>query len=200
MNRLVLPLVLAAHLAACDAGPRVVVRAAIDGRPLADVPVRLLPYDRRALLDSLTAAADAEEPPVPQEAIQRLRSLAAEEATVKARGDTAVARWQAERARFQAVADRAHAARRAWNDTVFRDFDAVSDARAAAAGRPVVADTTDPSGTARMTADEGEWWVSLQYVLADEQLDWVVPVTIGEATDSLVVTLTRENAVVKPYF
>lgn len=200
MKRLTLPLMLAAVLAACDDGPRVVVRASLDGRPLADVPVRLLPYDRRALLDSLAAAADAEEPALPQELLQRIRSLDAEEAAVKARGDTALARWTAERTRLRVQADAVGAARRAWADTVYKDFDLLAERRVAAAGLPAVADTTDAAGTAVLPADEGQLWVTLQYVRSAEELDWSVPVTVGEQTDSVVVTLTRENAVVRPYY
>lgn len=200
MKRVALPLVLAAVLAACDADPRVVVRVSIDGRPLADVPVRLLPYDRQAVLDSLSGAADAEEPPVPQDLLQRLGALDAEEARARGRGDSAVARVAAERRRLQLWGDSVRALRRAWNDSVFRDFDKVADQRVTAAGLRVATDTTDASGTALLEAGEGDWWVSLQYVLSDEELDWNIPLTVGERSDSIVVTLTRENATVKPYF
>ena len=56
---LVVPALLLA-LAACDGGSRVVVQASLEEEgPVADLPVRLLPYDRQAILDSL--AADREE-------------------------------------------------------------------------------------------------------------------------------------------
>lgn len=61
--------------AACG-NPQVYVEASIEGqgsgerRILADLPVRLLPYDRDAIFDSLEAAAPEPEPPVPPEILQ----------------------------------------------------------------------------------------------------------------------------------
>jgi hypothetical protein len=62
-------------LAACSQ-PEVLVEAQIpqaDGEApmaLADLPVRLLPYDRDAIFDSLEAAYEQPEPPIPPEILQ----------------------------------------------------------------------------------------------------------------------------------
>lgn len=54
--------------------PQLVVEAALDGEggermALSDMPVRLLPYDRDAIFDSLEAAYPVPEPSIPQEVI-----------------------------------------------------------------------------------------------------------------------------------
>lgn len=43
--------------------------------PLADLPVRLLPYDREAVLDSLEAASDEPQPPIPPELLARQQQV-----------------------------------------------------------------------------------------------------------------------------
>lgn len=83
---------------ACSS-PEVVVEAAIvqestgETRALADLPIRLLPYDRDAVFDSLEAAAATPEPPIPADL------LAAQETVREAQEahSLAEARWQTAR-------------------------------------------------------------------------------------------------------
>ncbi len=68
-------------IAACGGGPQVVVHAAADApgtegqANLADLPVRLLPYDRDAIFDSLEAAYPEPEPPIPQEILEQQQQV-----------------------------------------------------------------------------------------------------------------------------
>ncbi len=74
---LVLPLV----LGACPRGPEVVVHAQAEAlgaeQPvnLADLPVRLIPYDRDAIFDSLEAAYPEPEPAIPPEILQQQQEV-----------------------------------------------------------------------------------------------------------------------------
>jgi hypothetical protein len=73
----VLAALLPLGFAACNRGPGVVVQAAIEqegaAEPvvLGELPVRLLPYDRDAIFDSLTAAFAEPEPEIPPEILQQ---------------------------------------------------------------------------------------------------------------------------------
>ena len=76
--------------------PEVVVEAAIvqestgETRALADLPIRLLPYDRDAVFDSLEAAAATPEPPIPADLLAAQQTVReAQEAHSQAE-----ARWQ----------------------------------------------------------------------------------------------------------
>lgn len=185
-------------LAACgDGGPRVAVRADVDGAPVADLPVRLLPYDRDELLDSLAEAADDPEPAIPPELLQQLQGLAAEEGAARQRGDTALARFQAVRRAVFARADSLRAARRAWAQEAFAPFDSLAAARAANADREELADTTDASGTVDFGAEPGRWWVYARYTLPYSELYWNFPVQV--TGDSTVVRLSRANAKERPF-
>jgi hypothetical protein len=92
---LVLPLV----LAACGK-PQVTVQAELArtgsdaATPIADLPVRLIPYDRDAILDSLTKAANEPEPALPSDLDVVRDSLAAAQVA-----------WRAEEARLHAIED-----------------------------------------------------------------------------------------------
>lgn len=92
---LVLPLV----LAACGK-PQVSVQAELTGAassaatPIADLPVRLIPYDRDAILDSLTRAAGEPEPVLPVDLDGLRDSLSAAQVA-----------WRAEEARLHAIED-----------------------------------------------------------------------------------------------
>lgn len=189
-------------LSACGSDPEVVVRASLDegGRPIAELPVRLLPYDRTELLDSLARAYGRPEPRIPQELIQRLADTSsAPIALPRAEGDTTPPRVLT-RPQLGRYLDSLRAAQRSWADSAYSAYDEAVRGRVAAAGRGELADTTDAAGTARFRADDGAWWVWAQYTTADRQLDWVVPVELAEGGDSVVVALTPANAKVRPFF
>lgn len=190
-----LALCLAAAAPACDAEPEVVVVARVDGRPAAGVPIRLLPYDRAAILDSLAAAAGEPEPRVPPELVQALRNLEAGASPVKLAADSLVsAAVVADRIRAQA--DSLRAARRAWAERAYAPFEEIARRRRETAEREELADTTDPSGRATFRVPPGRWWVSAAYRLPFSELRWSVPVRI--AGDSTVVVLDAASAITQP--
>ena len=94
-------------LGACDTGPDVFVQAAVQPpgaesmRTLSELPVELLPFDRDALFDSLTQAADAPEPQVPPEL--REQQLAIREAQEES--ESTRERWQIVRDSLRLLAD-----------------------------------------------------------------------------------------------
>jgi hypothetical protein len=184
-------------LAACSADPQVTVRATLDGAPIGDLPVRLLPYDRDELLESLASAADTTEPAIPAELLQQLQGLSAEEQAARARGDTALARFQAVRRSLFARADSVRAARREWAQETYGAFDSVAARRAEAAGRAEAVDTTGAAGTVTFEAEPARWWVYARYTLPYSELYWNVPVEV--AGDSTVVELSRANARERPF-
>ncbi|HEX5727007.1 MAG TPA: hypothetical protein VFX98_16140 [Longimicrobiaceae bacterium] len=201
MKRTLLVLALALPAAACDEAPNVVVRAALErgGEPIAGMPVRLLPYDRRALLDSLAREFGRPEPALPQEVLQRLRSLEAGEAPVNQPGDsTPPVSPAAEREALLRQVRAAEAARRAWADSAYADFEEIVQERLADLGLGEQVDTTDASGRAAFAAGAGQWWVFARYVLPDTELEWNVAVTIQP--DSAIVPLTLRNARARPFF
>lgn len=192
MKRLLL---LAACLAAAGCSDsKVVVRATLTegGQPVADMPVYLLPYDRQALMDSLLEAAGQPEPAIPEALVTQLESLNARERQMAAAGDSSMQQVRAQRAAVQAQVDSIRVNRRRWRNQVFGPFDSLSQAKMAESGTGAAADTTDATGTARIAADEGRFWIYAAYVLPDVTLEWNVPVTVRG--DSTVVRLTRENA------
>ncbi|HEV2148274.1 MAG TPA: hypothetical protein VGR37_12790 [Longimicrobiaceae bacterium] len=184
-------------LAACDSDPQVTVRATLDGAPVADLPVRLLPYDREELLESLASAARSPEPAIPPELLQQLQGLPAAEREARARGDTALARFQAMRRVLFARADSVRAARREWAQATYAAFDSLAARRAETAGRLEAVDTTDASGTVNFEAKPARWWVYARYTLPHSELYWNLPVEV--AGDSTVVELTRANARERPF-
>lgn len=76
----ILPLLAMTGLAACS-DPQVTVHAAVQNEatgeqtPLAKLPIRLLPYDRDAIFDSLTAASAEPEPQIPPEILQQQEAV-----------------------------------------------------------------------------------------------------------------------------
>lgn len=182
-------------VAACDSGPKVVVRASLDeGGPIADLPVRLLPYDRQAILDSIAAEREEPEPVLPQDVIQRLRAIQAEEARRATGGDSALAGLRAERQALLVRADSFTKAHEAWLADIREPLErAVQAARGSETER---VDTTDASGRADLEAGEGRWWLVARYVLPETVLEWEVPVIVRP--DSTVVALTRANAKESP--
>ena len=188
--------------AGCGGADNVVVHASLGeggGQPVADLPVRLIPYDREAILDSLARDAGSPEPRLPADAMERIRSLQAEEARVKPRGDTAVARVAAQRNAYLARLDSVRTARAKWLEDRREDFETAAKERNAK-GLPEQADTTDAAGRATFAAEAGRWWAVSRYVLPDQVLEWSVPVRVREDGDSVVVRLTRENARAEPFF
>jgi hypothetical protein len=110
MKRRNLPFVMALLLAAAACGPaEVVVTMEIemdnpDGegtvvRPLSDIQVELLPYDRDLVFDSMQAAFPTPEPPIPDE----LMAAREEVAAAQARWQTAERRWNTLRDTLQKI-------------------------------------------------------------------------------------------------
>jgi hypothetical protein len=199
MKRSYVPLLAAATLAAACGKPKVVVRAELEGGAVADLPVALINYDRKAVMDSLARAAGAPEPAFPQELIQQMRAISAEGQAAVQRGDTAVARVDAMRRALTARVDSVRAAQKAWVAKAYAPFDSAVQKRTERSGLKVSEDTTDASGRVTFKAgDPGTWWVSAHYTLPYSTLDWNVPVTVEKGQDSVVVVLRRANAVEKP--
>jgi hypothetical protein len=131
--------------------------------------------------------------------MERLRTLQAEEARVKPRGDSAVARVAAARRAYLAQLDGIRKARAKWLEDQREDFEAAAKERNTH-GLGELSDTTDAAGRAAFAADEGRWWAVSRYVLPDEVLEWAVPVRVRKDRDSVVVRLDRKNARVEPFF
>lgn len=98
---LVLLAVLPFTLVACDSGVPVVVDAAVtqtsestEARPLSGLPIRLLPYDRDVIFDSLSAASATPEPQIPAEILQQQAAV-----------QSAQEEWQAANDRWSVVRD-----------------------------------------------------------------------------------------------
>lgn len=79
----------------CGGGPQVSVHAAADApggeglMNLGDLPVRLLPYDRDAIFDSLEAAYAEPAPPIPQDILEQQQAVQ----TAQTEWRTAEERW-----------------------------------------------------------------------------------------------------------
>jgi hypothetical protein len=250
----VLSALLPLGLAACGGGPEVVVRTAIQQEGAAEpttletLPVRLLPYDRDAIFDSLEAAAAEPEPAIPAEIASRqaevqtaqaqwraaeerwgtvrdslrllvedlkrreqqgqratpqyqqmhreYQRLESEEGRVKQAMDQSFARFDQMQKSVLTQTDSIRTAREAWADRAFADFDKVVAVKVKESGREEMADTTNGDGIARFKAPKGRWWVYARYAMPYEELYWNVPIEV--TGDSAAVTLTRENAQVRP--
>lgn len=200
MKRSLCSLALLAAAACGGGGDNVVVRASLgEGQPVADLPVRLLPYDRQAILDSLARDAESPEPRLPDDAMERLRTLQADEARVKPQGDSAAARAVAARAAYVAQLDSIRAARAKWLEDRREDFEAAARDRNSKS-LAEQSDTTDAAGRAAFAAEDGRWWAAARYVLPDRVLEWYVPVRVRADRDSVVVRLDRANAKSEPFF
>ena len=193
--RLVALSLAAAGAAACSSDPKVAVEARLGERPLAGVPVRLLPYDRDAILDSLAAAAETPEPTIPPELIEQLRNLEAGAEPVKLPGDSALP-VAVLHEQVRARADSIRQARRAWAERTYAPFGEIARARREAAELEELADTTNASGRAEFNAPPGRWWVNARYRLPYSQLRWNIPVRV--TGDSTVVTLDQGSATERP--
>jgi len=201
MKRSVWVLAVLVAASACGGGDNVVLRASLDeggAQPIPDLPVRLLPYDRQAILDSLARANESPQPKLPRDAMDRLRSLQAEAARVKPTGDSAAAHAGAALRAYVTQLDSIRKARAKWLEDQREDFEAAAKERNPH-GLGELSDTTDATGRAAVAADAGRWWAVSRYVLPDEVLEWSVPVRAQEK-DSVVVRLNRKNARVEPFF
>lgn len=99
----VLSTLLLVLLAACQRN-QVVVEAALSGpdgepQPLAELPVRLLPYDRDAIFDSLEAAYAEPEPAIPQDLLEQQQEIIRLESEWRQAED----RWSEARDSLQAL-------------------------------------------------------------------------------------------------
>jgi hypothetical protein len=188
-------LVLLLFAAACDAGPRIVVRASLGGRPVADLPLLLLPYDREAIQDSLRTADEDDAPSLPQELLREVAGLdsalarPATDSAGMARADSLRQR----RTRLGARLDSARAKRTAWETRLTVRADSLGTEAASAADRESAVDTTDAAGRAELSATPGAAWIRASYVLPDAVMEWNVPVTLPAGQDSLVVRLDERN-------
>ena len=109
MKRRTLPLVAVAIAALSACSGDVVVQAQLRvpdpetgdtvNRPITGMVVRLLPYDRDVVFDSLTRAAATPEPPVPDSLLALQNQVAAAQETWRA----AEAEWNAMRDRMQSI-------------------------------------------------------------------------------------------------
>lgn len=203
MKRPVWSIVLLAAVAACGGShDNVVVRASLGpegAQPVGDLPVRLIPYDRRAILDSLAKDSGEPEPAYPDSALERLRMLQAEAARVKPRGDTAVARVEAQRRALVVQLEAVRMARDKWLEARREDFEQAVKERTSRTGFTEKVDTTDATGRASFKVDAGRWYAVSRYVLPDAVLEWQVRVNAEEG-DSTVVRLTRQRADEEPFF
>ena len=68
-------------------------------RPLADLEIQVLPYDRDAVFDSMTTAYATPEPPIPDSVLQAQEQVR----TAQEEWRSAETRWQAGRDRLQAI-------------------------------------------------------------------------------------------------
>jgi len=254
MKRLVMLLATAVSvglLAACGGG-EVVVQAQLPGESpdappvaLRDLTIRLLPYDRDAIFDSLQAAYPEPEPEIPatllalqdsvsaaqeewrraesrwNEVRDRMRQITEEmqglnraerryrelwtefgdlerqETESKRRMDSAFAQFDALQKRLLEESQTVRLQREAWADEAFASIDEVIAAKLKAAGREELADTTDASGVGRFIAKPGKWWVTARYDLPYQELYWNIPVEVKRG-EPAQVTLTRENAIIRP--
>jgi hypothetical protein len=234
--------------------PLVVAEAALteeatgERRALSDLPIRLLPYDRDAIFDSLEAAHPVPEPPIPPEVLQaqrqvqeaqnqwraseerwaavrdELRTISDELSRMQQQGlrgtpqyaqaferfgtletqerqfnqqmQQAFARFDALQQQTLASADSIRVAREVWAEEAFADFNRVVTERLRQVGREEQADTTNAQGISRIRVPTGRWWLYARYTLPYEELYWNIPVDVSG--DSTHVSLTRENAEVRP--
>lgn len=233
--------------------PQLIIEAAIsddsgERLALSELPIRLLPYDRDAIFDSLEAAYPTPEPTIPADVIEAQQQVQEAQAEWRA----AETRWatvrdslriiseqleqmqnqglrasQEYRQRFErfnvldgqlaalereqteafqrftslqeatlARADSIRIQRELWAEEAFADFNQVVLQKLRESGREEIADTTNAQGFAAVAVPEGQWWIYARYTLPYEELYWNLPTQVSG--DSTYVTLSRENAEVRP--
>jgi hypothetical protein len=107
MNRTLVLLPALLLVAAACSEPKVTVQATVPSMQtdeqvaLARLPIRLLPYDRDAIFDSLTAASEEPEPPIPQEILEAQRRVQTAQAQYQAAND----RWSDVRDQLKTLSD-----------------------------------------------------------------------------------------------
>jgi hypothetical protein len=116
-------LVTLAPLAACEGSGQLQVRAVSvgpDGEPqgLANLPVRMLPYDRDSIFEALEARAPEAEPQIPPDLLQLRDSVS----TAQSRWREAEAAWNEARSELQSLADDMQGMNRA-SDEYFAAFE-----------------------------------------------------------------------------
>ncbi len=94
-------------------------------------------------------------------------------------------------------ADQVRLLREGWAEEAFADVGQIMALRLQETGREILVDTTDANGIATFESPPGQWWVYARHVLPFNELYWNVPVTL-ERGDPVQITLTRENALVRP--
>jgi hypothetical protein len=241
-------------LAACGRN-EVVVQALIadqetgEAQSLANLPVRLLPYDRDAIFDSLEAVYAEPEPAIPADLLQqqqeiqsaerewrtaeerwtlvrdslrtlhgeleqmdrqglratpqylqrfrRFEQLENEVSGLETRSQTAFRRYDDLTQAFITRADSVRVVREQWADRAYADFDRVINDFLRRTRREEYADTSNADGVSRFrNIPQGRWWVYARYAQLFEELYWNLPIEV--TGDSVGVTLTRENAQIRP--
>lgn len=94
-------------------------------------------------------------------------------------------------------ADEVRLLREQWADEAFAETATIFAAKATAAGRDILADTTDANGSLTIELRAGQWWASAREELPFQELYWNVPFTV-EGGDPVPVTLTPANAQRRP--
>lgn len=255
MNRLVLLLITitgTSFLAACG-DAEIIVHAQQSGaaeegsEPTAirDLPIRLLPYDRDAIFDSLAAAHPVPQPEIP-DTLMKLRDAMAQaynewnetehrwatvrdsliklnetmkglsrasgeyrvlyrefqeleplEGQLNRRKDAAFARFTELQSEVVKQSEEVRLLREAWEDEAYASVDMIIFETLKQLGRPELADTTRATGSVRLKAKPGKWWVTARYELPYEELYWNIPVELKRG-EPVELRLTPENAEVRP--
>lgn len=86
-----------------------------------------------------------------------------------------------------------------WADDAYADAEAVMLEHEREAGLSTVVDTTDATGTARIEAKPGQYWVHTRYEEPYSELYWNVPVEVTRG-EPVTLSLSRANAEVRPIF
>jgi hypothetical protein len=189
-----LVILLLAGAAACDSGPHIVVQASLGGRPVSDLPLTLLPYDRDGIQDSLRHAEESP-PELPQDLLRELAGVDSALAR-PAQDSAAIARVDSLRRVRTRLAARADSARQRvarWDSSLIARADSIGLAEAESQERHAAADTTDSSGHGTLEASPGKSWIHASYVLPDAIMEWNVPATLPAGQDSLLVRLDESN-------
>lgn len=184
-------------IAGCDSDPEVVVRATLAGQDggIAELPVRLLPYNRDSIIAGLEDKAKTPQPQVPPELLAQIDSL--QKPRAARAGDTLAAVRERSLRTLRARVDSIQEARREWSTKTLAGFnEAVTKKLGTLGDMEELADTTDAAGSVTFRAPPGQWWVYSRYLLPNQELYWNVPVEIGSGTTA--VQLNERNAKARP--
>lgn len=86
-----------------------------------------------------------------------------------------------------------------WEEEAFAGYGEAMAARLSAAGREILADTTDATGQADFAPRPGEWWVHGRHPLINEELYWNEPIVVERGTP-VELTLNRANAEIREIY